>query len=67
MREMHDAMLNTVVIDTCSPKRTLRVPTTLSFARKPETSDVATRQSPKPTGEKMGDITLATCPSMLCA
>ena len=42
-----------------------RVDTTLSFARKPEISDTVMRQSPKPSGRKIGAIALAIAARML--
>lgn len=48
-----------------SPKSTVSVETTLSFARKPLTRDVVMRQSSSPIGAKTGDIADAMIPRIL--
>ena len=50
---------------TLSPKRTLRVETTLSFARNPLIKDVQILQSPKPIGRNNGTSNPATAAKML--
>ena len=52
-------------IDVPSPKSTVSVETTLSFAMKPLTRDVVIRQSSRPIGAKTGDIIDAIIPSIL--
>ena len=47
------------------PVSTLSVLTTLSLARNPPTSEVAMRQSPKPTGENTGATSEAMFPRIL--
>ena len=49
-----------------SPTSTVSVATTDSFAAKPVTSAVEARQSPKPSGEKMGEMAEPMMASRLC-
>ena len=50
-----------------TPRITPKVLTTASFAVKPDTSAVTIRQSPKPSGAKMGDTSRPSAARMLSA